>query len=650
MNYNTMDFIKKNIYSPYTILSLFLILFLVRVLFLDADPYFMKGLGDIGDEGYWTYNARNAALFNTWIIDDFNQALATAPLFSLMVFSSFKLLGVGYFQLRIVSALAGWLTLVILYVFVKDTWSKKAALFTLVILGFNSVFIMYNRLGMVESSMSFFLILTFYMWYKGNKNAIFYILSGICFSFAILTKITAFYFIPALIVLGIFEKVRKNLELKNIAYFVVSGAIPLLIYLIFLLIPYWTKLSPFLISVSGKQNLLTSITGPLSFIFVPFFGFFPIFLLLIPLILYLASLLLKIEDNRKGFINLKNNIFKMNYMEIVALSWIIGGSLGLSFSDLSERRFLIFFVPLSIIFTKVLIDKCEFDLYKIIWKLTSNITSANITMKTILTILVILPILSFIMSTGTYYHFLPNNSYDLLKILSLTGAICLFTFLFLTYINNYKSRYTFSVVILISFGCIISVPLIRLIEKLIFTFWGFTGIYINSMIILIVLLFLFIYLLFAFNWKKNLLKITYPSLKSIFIIYILFNFLIIGIQVSNPTFTAYENSKDLTNYLDKGDVITGPWSHDLSLENEMLPIWYLPEDPQFKTINPDISVYHPKYILIWKKFEGNKKADLKSPYVKLEEYPNSKFIKNMQLYPYPYTKNYRLVLYLYEIK
>jgi len=102
---------------------------------------------------------------------------------------------------------------------------------------------MYNRLGLVESSMIFFLVATLYLWYKGNNNWNgFYVLSGVTFALAILTKLTAVYFAPAIIILWIFEHARKTLKKKHAIHFVVGATVPLLSHILFFVIPHWDKL------------------------------------------------------------------------------------------------------------------------------------------------------------------------------------------------------------------------------------------------------------------------------------------------------------------------------------------------------------------------------------------------------------------------
>lgn len=648
MNKSTLSSIKKYIFSPYSILILFLILFIIRILYLDADPFFLKRWGDIGDEGYWAYNARNAFLFNRWIIDGFNQSLATAPLYSFLVYLSFKLFGLGYSSVRLVSSLLGWSTLVVLYFFMKDVWNRKSAIIAVIVLGFNSVFLMYNRLGLVESSMMFFLVLTFYFFYKGNERSIFFILAGFTFSMAILTKITVFYFVPAIIIFGILERIRGNLELRNILYFIISALIPLLIFVTGLLIPYWTELSPFLVSVSERQNAFTITDLILHFQFNYFFGLLPIFILLIPSILYFANLIIKM--NLKSFkTSIKSFLIKMDFLEIVAISWLVGGLLGLLVSDLADRRFLILLIPLTIIFTKVISDKSKFDLNLFVEKIVSLINNSKYYTKILLALLLILPIYSFSVVIQSIY--LVSFDSNLVSLLVYLIIITLFICLILP--SNYnKIKSSSALIVLISLGCLISVFILNSIGIIYSDYtliFGIKSSLLTSLIVSIMpVIILFVYLLISFLWRKDLLKITFKFSYILLFIYLIANFAIIGEQLANPTFTIAENSQDLQNYTQRGDVFIGPLSHELSLGSEILPLWYLPNDPAYKIINQNISKYHPKFILISKVFD-DKNTDLSQMYPKLNEFPNAKFIKSINLCPYPYSHKYRTILYLYKI-
>jgi len=404
------------IYNPFFILGLFLMFLFIRVIYLDADPCFLKRFGDVGDEGYWVHNARNAILFGRWMIDDY-QALATGPLFSVMVYTSFKLFGVGLFQARLVSAIAGWLTLVLLYFFIKDAWSKKAAVITVLILGFNNAFLMYNRLGLVESSMIIFLVATLYLWYKGNNNWNgFYVLSGVTFALAILTKLTAVYFAPAIIILWIFEHARKTLKKKHAIHFVVGATVPLLSHILFFVIPHWDKLYPFLSAASEGKTILTL---PFDIARVPFnyfLGLPSVFLLLLPVILYLIKEASKIDYGLKStYTNITKSIQAMNFIEIAALSWIIGGVLGVILGDQSDRRFVMFIIPITILFTKILLNASVFDLREVIRHTIEIFSNGEAKIRIVTSILVLLPIYSFSVFILTLSNYLLSRIVSLNK-------------------------------------------------------------------------------------------------------------------------------------------------------------------------------------------------------------------------------------------
>ncbi|MGB2841672.1 MAG: glycosyltransferase family 39 protein [Halobacteriota archaeon] len=344
------------------------------------------------------------------------SALATGPLFSVMVYTSFKLFGVGLFQARLVSAIAGWLTLVLLYFFIKYAWNKKAAVITVLILGFNNAFLMYNRLGLVESSMIFFLVATLYLWYKGNNNWNgFYALSGVTFALAILTKLTAFYFAPAMIILWIFEHIRKTKK-RYTVYFMMGVAVPLLSYVLFFLIPYWDKLYPFLSASSEGKTIFTLPWDIARVPFNYFLGLPSVFLLLIPVILYLINIAIKIDYDLKGtYSNIKKSIQTMNFIEIAALSWIIGGVLGIILGDQSDRRFVMFIIPITILFTKILLNKSVFDLRDGIRHVTEIFSKGETKIKIATSILVLLPLHSFLVPT--FYAVFNRLGYDAPSIL-----------------------------------------------------------------------------------------------------------------------------------------------------------------------------------------------------------------------------------------
>ena len=76
---------------------------LLRTLYPAADPPWRSTVGVVWhDEGAWTHNARNKALFGAWRQDEWNPVYI-APVFTAFEYASFKAFGVGVRQARLVS-------------------------------------------------------------------------------------------------------------------------------------------------------------------------------------------------------------------------------------------------------------------------------------------------------------------------------------------------------------------------------------------------------------------------------------------------------------------------------------------------------------------------------------------------------------------
>ena len=67
----------------------------LRVAWLRSDPPAHRPIGIIWhDEGAWTHNARNRALWGVWRTDNWNPVFVT-PVFTALEFGAFELFGVG---------------------------------------------------------------------------------------------------------------------------------------------------------------------------------------------------------------------------------------------------------------------------------------------------------------------------------------------------------------------------------------------------------------------------------------------------------------------------------------------------------------------------------------------------------------------------
>ena len=118
---------------------------------------------------------------------------------------------------------------------------------------------------------------------------------------------------------------------------------------------------------------------------------------------------------------------------------------------------------------------------------------------------------------------------------------------------------------------------------------------------------------------------------------------IIGITLTNPTYTIVNSSKELNQFIGTGDVIIGPLGHELSFENKVFPLFYVPNGKSLGKINQNLSNYPPKYLLVSNGSEFSKQ------WPQLNEFKNTTYITTIELLPYPFTKDYKAILDLYKI-
>ena len=88
----------------------------LRTLWLHADPpqISVTGVGVVWhDEGAWTHNARNRALWGVWRTDDWNPVYI-APVFTALEYVAFREFGVGLWQARLVPVVSGLVAIVFL--------------------------------------------------------------------------------------------------------------------------------------------------------------------------------------------------------------------------------------------------------------------------------------------------------------------------------------------------------------------------------------------------------------------------------------------------------------------------------------------------------------------------------------------------------
>src|SRR5262245_7161485 len=98
----------------------------LRTAWLRADPP-TTSVGIVWhDEGPWTHNARNRALWGVWQTDNWNPVYI-APVFTALEYVAFETFGVGTWQARAVPVASGLAALILLMVGLSALAGRRVA-------------------------------------------------------------------------------------------------------------------------------------------------------------------------------------------------------------------------------------------------------------------------------------------------------------------------------------------------------------------------------------------------------------------------------------------------------------------------------------------------------------------------------------------
>ncbi len=213
----------KNL-NKYTKLAIVIITIGILLRFSLASVYHVSG------DGCWHFSvARFIAdegripLFEQFGRD---EPFWAPPVFHLILAFFYKTFSIfshdiAEFSMKMVSPLFSSLTLIISYLIIKELFSKKTALYSLIFLTFLPLSMDYGIFGYVDSTLSFFVVLSVYFMLKNRL-----ISSALCFGLAILTKYNGGFIFPVLLFL-IYKKNKKNFLKKTLLFISISALIGL---------------------------------------------------------------------------------------------------------------------------------------------------------------------------------------------------------------------------------------------------------------------------------------------------------------------------------------------------------------------------------------------------------------------------------------
>lgn len=561
------------------LLTILVLAFLTRVVNLAADPSILLDSGQVGDEGFWIYNARNLVLFGQTAIDDFYHDLAAAPVFSFFSLVSFSLLDVGFWQARLVSAISGLLTVIFAYLLARK-FSPKVALLSTVFVAFNVLLLLHNRLAVGESLSVAFLSASVYFLAKRQILP-----AGLLAGLSIMSKTTSFIYIPSLLLIMIWGLVEKKFKHKDIVNFLFSTGLVILAIFVPIFIFKGQEIS-LIYKTFGvwyrPQNLLALWQNVFNFFIHPFWGSPFIFILMMAAVVNIINFLWQGE--------------KKIYERKVLIFWILGVLvLGPLISRITNARLLALVVPISILAAQTLIDagRAKIDLVKIVDKV-----QARKQLSTLLTVAFSFP-LSIILSKLTLaIAKRVGGNLEVVNYLPQLSLI-LFPFLALFFLTNrdyfFEKLLRFFLVLSI-FLSLVSFIYVMSSYLSLFDITKLESTTPLSLTTLLVLAFCaFLSLQKSFNF--------YRFRGYVFLIYFMFSVFGLSTILLAPTFKIKSASLTLGEIADESSVL-GFYGHELSVENRTTPIYFAPRLAYVSNLNKDFEKYEPEFLLETRIFDS----------------------------------------------
>jgi len=176
-----------------------------------ADPPWHAPVGIVWhDEGAWLHNARNRALFGEWHLDQWNP-MYLSPVFTALEYLSFRLFGVGLWQARLVSELLGTVSVLCVAGAVRETSNRRAGLMAGTLLATNYVWVMWNRVALLETSMVSLMVLSAAAYVRAHRARAWPwgLAAGAFAVSAFFAKAAAAFFLVALALEALFAVVRE---------------------------------------------------------------------------------------------------------------------------------------------------------------------------------------------------------------------------------------------------------------------------------------------------------------------------------------------------------------------------------------------------------------------------------------------------------
>ena len=324
--------------------AILLLALLLRTLFPSADPPWRSTVGIVWhDEGAWVHNARNKALFGGWRQDAWNPVFI-APVFTALEYASFSAFGVGVRQARLVSELAGLMSVLLLALGVRRIAGARAGVFAAALLATDYVYVMYNRAAIMEALMASLIVASWYFSTRAERDPRWGALAGVMATLAFFTKAAAAFYVGALGLAMVWhlldrrtgpDSVRPQAGRIAIAMWTLGGlTAAFMIVAAAFVVPHWTdyQFYNWQVSVTRKPSYdLTSILQRVTWFPILHDTFSRLWPVLVLATLGAWGIVVRWRRAMDG--------------ERLLLLWVAVGSLELLVHDVGNERRFVFLIP-----------------------------------------------------------------------------------------------------------------------------------------------------------------------------------------------------------------------------------------------------------------------------------------------------------------
>lgn len=327
----------------------------IRLYDIEADPPsdFSASGGYWADEGFWTHSARNRVLFGTWVMDGWNN-MYVSPLLHWFTYGVFRQCGVSLMSARLVPIVLSLLGILVLVLTLARSHGPRVSLLVLLFLGCQYPYCIYNRIAIVETPATFFVIAGFCCLCFNRPL----VLSGggALLAAAVITKSTLSFLFPAAVCSILIAEWLSPSSARGYwrrsfmkLFFLCAGAAgPLLAWWFFIVSPHREMLSGYNHYYRGM--LLPSTIGEAirNMVTQPFHIFFN----RLPILMVLAHCALGMF-----IIGMRDRRYRPSHLEVHSMIFWVSGVVFLSFFSYRPFRYYVPLIPFMTISAALLIER-----------------------------------------------------------------------------------------------------------------------------------------------------------------------------------------------------------------------------------------------------------------------------------------------------